>query len=120
VAPFQAQVEAFASTQVIALRDAFLAAWERYRAAVHAVTAAGRPDAAADRRRQAEAHAAEVRIVYADLISQVREELKQARDPWWRRRPARRSPVGAREGHGAGAPEGQGARARPARPPATG
>jgi hypothetical protein len=29
----QAQVEAFATTQVIALRDAFLTAWERYRAA---------------------------------------------------------------------------------------
>jgi hypothetical protein len=91
---FQARVEAFASTQVIALRDAFLAAWERYRAAVHGVGTAGRPDAAADRRKEAEAHAAEVRIIYADLISQVREELKQGRDPWWRRRrPLRRGRV---------------------------
>jgi hypothetical protein len=28
---------------------------------------------------------ASVRVLYADLISLVREELKQDRDPWWRR-----------------------------------
>jgi hypothetical protein len=44
-------VEAFATTQVIALRDAFLTAWQRYRAALDAVAAAGSPDAAADRRK---------------------------------------------------------------------
>ena len=107
---FQAQVEAFASTQVVALRDAFLAAWERHRAAVHAVGAAGRPDAAADHRKEADAHAAEVRIIYADLISQVREELKQEKDPWWRRwGPSRRGRVTSGEG--------QAASARPASPP---
>ncbi len=110
---FQAQVEAFASTQVVALRDAFLAAWERYRAAVHAVGAAGRPEAAADHRKEADAHAAEVRIIYADLISQVREELKQDKDPRWRRwRPARRGRVTSGEGPAASA--------RPASPPVAG
>jgi hypothetical protein len=110
---FQAQVEAFASTQVVALRDAFLAAWERYRAALHAVGAAGRPDAAADRRKEADAHAAQVRIIYADLISQVREELKQAKEVRWRRgRPARRGPVTSAEGPAASA--------RPASPPVAG
>jgi hypothetical protein len=103
---FQAQVEAFATTQVIALCDALLTAWERYRAALGAATAAGSPDAAADRRKQAEVHAAEVRVLYADLISQVREELKQGNDPWWRRRPTR--------GRQLSSGEGQGARARPA------
>jgi signal transduction histidine kinase len=44
---FAAQVEAFASTQVIALRDAFLAAWERYRAAVDAVARPAAPRTAA-------------------------------------------------------------------------
>ena len=87
---FQAQVEAFASTQVIALRDAFLAAWERYRAAVDAAGVAGSPEDAAGHRKEAEGHSAEVRVLYADLISRVREELEQGRDPWWRRwRPAR-------------------------------
>jgi len=110
---FQAQVEAFATTQVIALRDALLVAWERCRAALAAVTAAGSPDAAADRRKEADAHAAEVRVLYADLISQVREELKQGRDPWWRRwRRTRGRPAGAEEGQTAGA--------RPARPPLAG
>jgi hypothetical protein len=42
---FQAQVEAFASTQVIALRDALLVAWERFRAAA-AAAAAGSPETA--------------------------------------------------------------------------
>ena len=82
---FAAQVEAFASTQVIALRDAFLAAWERYRAAVDAAGAAGSPEAAAGHRKEAEGYSAEVRVLYADLISRVREELEQGRDPWWRR-----------------------------------
>jgi hypothetical protein len=87
---FAAKVEAFASTQVIALRDSLLAAWERYRTAVDAVGAAGSPEAAADCRKEAEGHSAEVRVLYADLISRVREELEQGRDPWWRRwRPAR-------------------------------
>jgi hypothetical protein len=52
------------------------AGWDRYRDALDAVAAAGSPDGAADRRKQAEAHAAEVRVLYADLISQVRKELK--------------------------------------------
>ena len=81
---FAAQVEAFASTQVIALRDALLAAWERYRTAVDAVGAAGSPEDAAGHRQEAEGHSAEVRVLYADLISLVREELKQDREPWWR------------------------------------
>jgi hypothetical protein len=34
---------------------------------------------------RADGHRAEVRELYADLISRVREELKQDRDPWWRR-----------------------------------
>jgi hypothetical protein len=68
---------------VIALRDALLAAWERYRTAVDAVGAAGSPEDAAGRRTEAEGHSAEVRILYADLISRVREELEQGRDPWW-------------------------------------
>lgn len=86
---FQARVEAFGSTQVIALRDSLLAAWERYQAGA---TTAGSPDAATDHGKEAEGHATEVRVLYADLISLVREELKQDRDPWWRRarsRPAR-------------------------------
>ena len=75
---------------MIALRDSLLAAWERYRTAVDAVGAAGSPEAAADCRKEAEGHSAEVRVLYADLISRVREELEQGRDPWWRRwRPAR-------------------------------
>ena len=98
---------------MVALRDAFLAAWERYRAAVYAVGAAGRPDAAADHRKEADAHAAEVRIIYADLISQVREELTQGKDPWWRRRrPSRGAQVTSGEGQAVGA--------RPARPPVAG
>jgi hypothetical protein len=110
---FQAQVEAFATTQVIALRDALLTAWERHRAALGAVTAAGSPDAAADRGTEADAHAAEVRVLYADLISQVREELKQGRDPWWRRwRPPRTRRAAAKDGP---APA-----ARPAQPPVAG
>lgn len=81
---FQARVEAFASTPVIALRDSLLAAWERYRAAAGASSAPGNPDAEV-RRKEADGHRAEVRERYADLISRVREELKQDRDPWWRR-----------------------------------
>jgi hypothetical protein len=101
---FQAQVEAFASTQVIALRDAILTAWQRYRDALDAVAAAGSPDGAADRRKEAEVHAAEVRVLYADLISQVREELKQGKDPWWRRwRPTRGRRVSSGEEPAAGA-----------------
>jgi hypothetical protein len=86
---FQAQVEAFASTQVIALRDALLVAWERFRAAV-AAAAAGSPEDGTDHGKEADGHSAEVRVLYADLISQVREELKQDNEPWWRHwRPAR-------------------------------
>ena len=72
---FQARVEAFGTTQVIGLRDELLATWERYRAAA----------AAADGGEEAEVHRAKVRVLYADLISAVREELRQHRDPWWRR-----------------------------------
>jgi hypothetical protein len=86
---FQAQVEAFASTQVIALRDALLVAWERFRAAFAAAAAAGSLEDATDHRKEADGHSAEVRVLYADLISQVREELKQDNEPWWRHwRPA--------------------------------
>jgi len=71
---FQARVEAFGTTQVIALRDELLATWERYQTA------------ADDKDKEAlETHRARVRVLYADLISLVREELKQDRDPWWRR-----------------------------------
>ena len=87
---FAAQVEAFASTQVIALRDAFLAAWERYRAAVAVPAGAGGPDPEV-RRKEADGHRTEVRELYADLISRVREELKQDRDPWWRQLGVRRA-----------------------------
>jgi hypothetical protein len=70
---FQARVEAFGTTQVIALRDELLATWERYQAAD-------------DQDKEAlETHRAKVRVLYADLISLVREELKQDREPWWRR-----------------------------------
>jgi hypothetical protein len=69
---FQARVEAFGTTQVIALRDELLATWERYQAATD-------QDEALETRR------AKVRVLYADLISLVREELKQDREPWWRR-----------------------------------
>jgi hypothetical protein len=84
---FQARVEAFASTSVIALRDSLLAAWERYRAAAAAAAA---PDAEV-RRKEADGHRAEVRELYADLISRVREELREDRDPWWRRLGTRRA-----------------------------
>jgi hypothetical protein len=89
---FQARVEAFASTSVIAVRDSLLAAWERYRAAATAAAAAvaGNADDQAVHRKEAEGHRAEVRTLYADLISMVREELKQDGDPWWRRIGARR------------------------------
>jgi hypothetical protein len=82
---FQARVEAFGTTTVIAMRDSLLSAWERYRTAVAAAAAAGNAEDAAVQRKQAEGHRAEVRTLYADLISVVREELKQGGDPWWRR-----------------------------------
>jgi hypothetical protein len=78
---FQARVEAFGSTSVIALRDSLLAAWERYRAASGAAGAPADPEA--------DGHRAEVRELYADLISRVREELRQDREPRWRRLGAR-------------------------------
>ena len=83
---FQARVEAFASTAVIALRDSLLTALERYRSAMAAAAAAatGAEDAAVHR-KEADGHRADVRTLYADLISLVREELKQGGDPWWRR-----------------------------------
>jgi len=86
---FQARVEAFASTAVIELRDSLLTAWERYRSATAAAAAAGSAEDAAVSRKEAEGHRAEVRTRYADLISVVREELKQDGDPWWRRIGAR-------------------------------
>jgi hypothetical protein len=86
---FQARVEAFASTPVIVLRDSLLTAWERYRAAAATAAAPGAPDAEV-RRKEADGHRAEVRERYADLISRIREELRQERDPWWRRLGARR------------------------------
>jgi hypothetical protein len=111
---FQAQVEAFASTQVVALRDPLLVAWERFRVARAAVGAAGGPEAAAGHGKEADGHSADARVLNADLISQVREELKQDNEPWWRRRrPARGRRVGAREGgsatggRSASAPEDQ-------------
>jgi hypothetical protein len=82
---FQARVEAFASTAVLSLRDSLLTAWERYRTAMAAAAAAGNAEEAAVHRKEADGHRAEVRTRYADLISVVREELKQDRDPWWRR-----------------------------------
>jgi hypothetical protein len=82
---FQARVEAFATTEVLSLRDSLLTAWERYRAAMAAAAAAGNAEDAAVHRKEAEGHRAEVRTLYADLISVVREELKQGGDPWWRR-----------------------------------
>jgi hypothetical protein len=87
---FQARVEAFASTAVIALRDSLLTAWERYRSAMAATATAGSAEDAAVHRKEAEGHRAQVRTLYADLISLVREELKQDGDPWWRRIGARR------------------------------
>jgi hypothetical protein len=87
---FQARVEAFATTAVIALRDSLLTAWERYRTAMAAAVAAGNAEDAAVHRKEAEGHRAEVRTLYADLISVVREELKQGGDPWWRRIGSRR------------------------------
>ena len=87
---FQARAEAFASTTVLSLRDSLLTAWERYRSAMAAAAAAGSAEDAAVHRKEAEGHRAEVRTLYADLISVVREELKQDRDPWWRRIGTRR------------------------------
>ena len=87
---FQARVEAFASTTVLSLRDSLLTAWERYRSATAAAAAAGSAEDAAVSRKEAEGHRAEVRTRYADLISVVREELKQDGDPWWRRIGTRR------------------------------
>jgi hypothetical protein len=87
---FQARVEAFATTEVLSLRDSLLTAWERYRSATAAAAAAGSAEDAAVSRKEAEGHRAEVRTLYADLISVVREELKQDGDPWWRRIGARR------------------------------
>jgi hypothetical protein len=87
---FQARVEAFASTEVIALRDSLLTAWERYRTTTAAAAAAGDAEDAAVHRKEADGHRAEVRTRYADLISVVREELKQDGDPWWRRIGARK------------------------------
>ena len=58
---------------MIALRDELLATWERYQTATD------------DQDKEAlETHRAKVRVLYADLISLVREELKQDREPWWR------------------------------------
>jgi hypothetical protein len=82
---FQARVEAFATTDVLSLRDSLLTAWDRYRSAMAAAAAAGSAEDAAVHRKEAESHRAEVRTRYADLISMVREELKQDGDPWWRR-----------------------------------
>jgi len=48
------------------------------------------PGTVATGRKEAEGHRAEVRTLYADLISMVREELKQDGDPWWRRIGARK------------------------------
>ena len=87
---FQARVEAFASTTVLSLRDSLLTAWERFRSAMAAAAAAGSAEDAAIHRKEAEGHRAEVRTLYADLISVVREELKQGGDPWWRRIGTRR------------------------------
>jgi hypothetical protein len=87
---FQARVEAFASTTVLSLRDSLLTAWERYRSAMAAAAAAGSAEDTAINRKEAEGHRAEVRTLYADLISVVREELKQGGDPWWRRIGTRR------------------------------
>ena len=87
---FQARVEAFASTTVLSLRDSLLTAWERYRSAMAAAAAAGSAEDAAVHRKEADGHRAEVRTLYADLISMVREELKQDGDPWWRRIGTRR------------------------------
>ena len=56
---------------MIALRDELLAIWERYQAAT-------------DQDEALETHRAKVRVLYADLISLAREELKQDREPWWR------------------------------------
>jgi hypothetical protein len=50
----------------------------------------GDPDAEV-RRKEADGHRAEIRERYADLISRVREELRQDRDPWWRRLTVRRT-----------------------------
>jgi hypothetical protein len=44
----------------------------------------GDPEAGV-RRTQADGHRTEVRELYADLISRVREELRQDREPRWRR-----------------------------------
>jgi hypothetical protein len=87
---FQARVEAFATTAVLSLRDSLLIAWERYRTAMAAAAAAGNAEDAAVHRKEAEGHRAQVRTLYADLISVVREELRQGGDPWWRRIGSRR------------------------------
>ena len=70
---------------LIALAVLLLTAWERCRTAMAAAVAAGNAQDAAVHRKEAEGHRAEVRTLYADLISLVREELKQDGDPWWHR-----------------------------------
>jgi hypothetical protein len=86
---FQARVEAFATTDVVALRDRLLVAWNRWRAAAEAAAAGdGADPEAAARREEAERLRTQVHTLYADLISQVREELKPAPGLRWRRRPA--------------------------------
>jgi hypothetical protein len=82
---FQARVEAFASARVVALRNEFLTAWNRYRAAMEEADAASNQATAATHLQQAETYRAEVRRLYEILIAQVREELKQERAPGWRR-----------------------------------
>jgi hypothetical protein len=62
-----------------------------------AAAAAGNAEEAAVHRKEAEGHRTEVRTLYADLISVVREELRQGGDPWWRR-------VGSRKGKRSSAP----------------
>jgi hypothetical protein len=79
---------------VIALRDALLVAWERFRAAA-AAAAAGSPEDGTDHGKEADGHSAEVRVLYADLISQVRYVSGQTRSPRASRPARARGSVGA-------------------------
>ncbi len=82
---FQARVEAFASARVVALRDRFLTAWNGYRAEMERAAAAGDRESEASHRQRAQEYRSQVHDLYEALITQVREELRQEREPGRRR-----------------------------------
>jgi hypothetical protein len=81
---FQARMEAFASARVLALRDQFLTAWNGYRAEMERADAGDR-ELEASHRQRAEEHRSQVHDRYEALITQIREELRDEREPGRRR-----------------------------------